>query len=1647
MSGALWPRWFRLRPRAGIVGRRRHRGHFCRRFLERSMNDSKVRIFVSSPADVEHERVIVKDIIERLAQEFLPYFEIQPVLWEEEALTADRSFQAGLVRPSDCHIVLVVLWTRLGSPLPQEPYGGMTGTEWEFFNAVDASGGHGGPEVLVYRKTNPKLVDITDSRAAQEAMGDRARLEEFFRGNFFNEDKTFRRAFRDFGSDAEFRNLLEVQLRKLLNRRVFVEKRGTERTSDWRGSPFRPDRPYGFADERIFTGRETETRDLLQRLQERIGAGRGFVLVSGPSGCGKTSLVRAGVLPRLMRPFQTEGISVCRWCLLETETETGNGDSLTALAEALCASEVLGDNLRAFGIEPVLLRRSLAKDPDLAVSQIRAALNELARAYERDSGATGTSARLMVVVDPLDGLLADAPAASNRVVELDAALAALAESGQVWVLGLVRSDYLSRLPRLDKLVALVDERSWLHLGVPASARIRQIVEIPALVAGLQYDARGARSVVDCIEEEASQLGHWPPLLQGTLEGLYRARKMVAGASPGAQRAGYLQLDVLDADGGLTGNALNRAHGLWEGLDEEARGALPMLCRALVTLEHASSSQPVVRTGDLDTLEADSACRRLLRALIDARLLVASGARDPVLRMKCHQPDYSVKATLVRMLRQGGEEWRARIGRRGGSSEILSEEVAADAEPVSAAGGDWKDYHRTVVFAHPALLEDWIPFRDWLASGDNREVLRLRYQITRQAQLWKRTNCNREYLLGEAGFAAARRFTAAYASELEPLETELLEQSEKDLHFQRSRNRLVRTTGVVLAGLLLLATTAAFWAWDASQTATLNLHRSQLNAADLDIAEGNTPSAVVLALDAGHHLPAQALDTLSRAFTANRLVAMTQSPRGAPDQPIAPTFRPDGERLVTAVPGEGIRLWRLEEERFVPGGQLAGPELGIHRVLFAGAGEEFSILGIGTGGVWRLPAASAEAPDFACGAPRQALTATGGDGRYLALAYSETQDQVRVCVHDLTSPGAPTSEFVIQQDEIRSLVFSPDGERLLTASRDGRARMLAADTGKLLLALPPDGPKRLRPVNRAVFDATGGRIAVASADETVRVYRSDGSPLAELSRARSGERVFKVHNTAVRDAAFTPEGRYLVAVDDEGQVVRWDLTSAESATVLGHHGLSVEQVRLSPGVDGEDASPLVLTASLDKTARLWDLVTGKELAVFSHDAAVADARFSVDGQRILTYSDLDGSARLWGVEPVSKLALNLPHNNHVWYLDTARAPRELDPDGNVLLVATADFDGLVRVWSYDRGARDLVPDDPLFLRGHRSKVRRVSFSPSARLLASASFDGTARVWNLATGDGVCVLQAGTGDSPAAVYHAIFSPDEAWLLTASNDGAQPLRLWDLATCESLDVSAGLPAWGTPVQAAAVDAGGNDDALIAAGADNGLVRVLRVRTGQPTQTLCEHKLHEGAVLDLSFSPDGRLLAAASEDGRASLIQLTDEGCGEPGYLEGHGSNLYSVRFSPDGARMVTASLDGTARVWDTDGSFVANLSGHKDRIYQSDFSPDGRWILTASRDGTVRIWRNPGDLEGDDENSYLMLDGQFGGVAYAAFSPDGRYIAAAYWENSAVLWRLWTEDETTPQPLRKAWGEDGSRLSLVREADRFRRDNRLDDRTIAR
>jgi hypothetical protein len=1147
--------------------------HHC----EPTLSDGRVKIFVSSPSDVEHERAAVKDVVERLGQEYLPYFKLAAVLWEEEALTADRSFQAGLTQPRDCDIVLVILWTRLGSPLPEEPYRGMTGTEWEFVDAVEASARNGIPEVLVYKKTAPRLVDITDGVRAHQAVEDRRRLDEFFRSNFFNEDNTFRRAFRTFDSDASFRELLEVQLRKLLNRRISAERRAAAGPLQWHGSPYRPQLAFDISDERVFTGREGEVRALLTQLSSRQPGQPGFLLLSGPSGSGKTSLLRAGLVPRLTRPFLFEQIATVRCAIVHPGADAAT--PLAALATRLAASDMLGDPLAQFGLGAVELASLLASEPSLAAGQLVSALKQVSKANDSEA-----QARLAVIVDPLEALFSATDQAVWR--GFAAALRALADHPAIWVIASLRSNALHRLAQLPALAPLLSAQVWTELEPPAPARIRQVVEIPARVAGIDLesaDGSGGHGLVEQIEAEAARLRLWAPSVQGVLDDAYR---------DAIKRGGAMRLSAARAraGGNIAGHVLAQADSLWQSLDASARGALPRLCRSLIGIDGSLGAQPEIRRGDLNRLRADAACARLLDAMITAHLIMTEGVRDPSLLVHCETPDYRILAMIRDAWRQGRGQW-LRQGWLRGRLAVAAEEVAmlpaatqiptlepeskpqaqaadASARPVvelaqSEASAtpaiDWRSYRPVASLTHPVLISDWAPIRDWLRQPAHRRLLHLRSQLTRQARLWKRTDCNREYLYREVGYAATRELVRVCGDELEPLERDFLDQSAANLAFQRRRNRFLRGTGLMLIALVLAASSAAGLALKASSEARVNLHRSKLKEAALHISRGNTPQAVMQAISAGEDLPQQALQTLSLAFSKNRLLAMARSAGPNLDHPYIPGFNGDGALLATIVPGIGPRLWRLEHGRFVADRDLEADGLGLHSLVI---GADSQVFGIGDGGIWRLPAGAGTPPLYPCGSAPGAMFTLDAARRYLAIARNQG-DQHGVCVVDLALPGRVQFERMLDEGEIRGLDFSPDGNALLTASARGRTHVIDLANGEIRLSLPKAGPLG-RPFNNAVFDHTGERIAIAAVDERVRLYRSDGRPIGELAESEIGGRQYKIHRTAVRDVAFAPDGVFLVAVDDEGQVVRWSLDGSNQAVVLGNHQLSISDVEVAPG---------------------------------------------------------------------------------------------------------------------------------------------------------------------------------------------------------------------------------------------------------------------------------------------------------------------------------------------------------------------------------------------------------------------------------------------------------------------------------------------------
>lgn len=219
--------------------------------------------------------------------------------------------------------------------------------------------------------------------------------------------------------------------------------------------------------------------------------------------------------------------------------------------------------------------------------------------------------------------------------------------------------------------------------------------------------------------------------------------------------------------------------------------------------------------------------------------------------------------------------------------------------------------------------------------------------------------------------------------------------------------------------------------------------------------------------------------------------------------------------------------------------------------------------------------------------------------------------------------------------------------------------------------------------------------------------------------------------------------------------------------------------------------------------------------------------------------------------------------------------------------------------------------------------------------------------------------------------------------------------------------------------------DGKLIAtAGADKTVK--LWQRDGNLLRTL---KGHSDAVWSVDFSFDGKLIATASGDKTVKLWQRDGNLLRT---LKGHGGSVYGVTFSPDGNTIASASEDNTIKLWQRDGTLLQTLIGHKNRVNAVAFSPDGKIIASASWDNNLKLWRRDGTL-------LLTLKKHSDLVSGVAFSPDGEIIASASWDKTVKLWKL---DGTL---LRTLEGHNGAVCAVTFSPDGQIIASAADDKTV--
>nr|WP_205752709.1 Hsp70 family protein [Cryptosporangium phraense] len=306
------------------------------------------------------------------------------------------------------------------------------------------------------------------------------------------------------------------------------------------------------------------------------------------------------------------------------------------------------------------------------------------------------------------------------------------------------------------------------------------------------------------------------------------------------------------------------------------------------------------------------------------------------------------------------------------------------------------------------------------------------------------------------------------------------------------------------------------------------------------------------------------------------------------------------------------------------------------------------------------------------------------------------------------------------------------------------------------APPSAAPPSATPVSAAPVSATPVSAAPVSA-APVSAAPASATPTGAAgsggaSRTMQSPVEFRGHDDAVSSVAISPDGTRLATASADRTVRIWEtLTGRQIVRLTGHTG------RINGIVSSPDGTRLISVAD-DHTARIWDPATGRELKTLdAHSDMVRAVAAHPDGRRIATGS-FDRSVRIWDYRTGELTSTLTGHT------DVVRAVA-FHPDGR--RIATGSFDETVRIWDLETGRQLAV------LTGH-GLVHAVTFSPFGRLLATAGVDGTARLWHADTGRPAADRLAGHDGAVTAVA---FSPDGRLLATAGIDGTA--RLWSPAT----------------------------------------------------------------------------------------------------------------------------------------------------------------------------------------------------------------------------------------------------------------------------
>ena len=475
--------------------------------------------------------------------------------------------------------------------------------------------------------------------------------------------------------------------------------------------------------------------------------------------------------------------------------------------------------------------------------------------------------------------------------------------------------------------------------------------------------------------------------------------------------------------------------------------------------------------------------------------------------------------------------------------------------------------------------------------------------------------------------------------------------------------------------------------------------------------------------------------------------------------------------------------------------------------------------------------------------------------------------------------------------IRSLIFTPDGSQLISASDDKTIRVWDTETGRIVQTIrgeigegDPGKIYALALSRDGRFLAAAGR-GLSAEGEAIRLYDFQSGTLIGL---------LKGHQEAILSLDFSPDGDRLVSGSTDDTAIIWDVRAKAPLFHLSGHQGDVNAARFTSDGSG------VVTASDDDTLKLWRASDGTLVKTLTGhtDKVVALAVSLRDGS--VASGALDGTIRLWDLRAGTSVK-QINQGTEVMSL-------AFTPDGTRLVsgVGRAPYD--CHVWDIASG------EEVAAYGGHDNIVLATAVAPDNVTAVTAGGDNNEiHFWNLRDGKQIRVL-AGIG---RAVWSVGFSADNRFIA------------WGIEKPEGGTANAGSLAF--TLRLPTQDSATGEPKPLRSGAAN----FARAVTSIGDLSLKTRASGEFGYLDLlDVVRDGKAIATIKRGENA-----------------GYAHNAYT--FTPDGKIVISGGGHGFLTAYDLKGRKLGEFVGHTSDVWAVAVSPDGRWLVSGSDDQTIRLW----------------------------------------------------------------------------------------------